>query len=56
MSYLAVMGPAVDDVCACVCSSSLEAVCALVGIVLGAGTQRQSNFTSSIKLVKKNLS
>lgn len=41
MSYLAVMGPVVDGVCACVCSSSLEAVCALAGIVLGAGNKQK---------------
>lgn len=34
--YLVVMGPAVDGVCACVYSSSLEAVCASVYTVLGA--------------------
>lgn len=34
--YLVVMGPAVGGVCACVYSSSLEAVCASVYTVLGA--------------------
>lgn len=34
--YLVVAGPAVDGVCACVYSSSLEAVCASVCIVPGA--------------------
>lgn len=34
--YLVVMGPAVDGVCACVYSSSWEAVCASVYTVLGA--------------------
>lgn len=37
MLYLVVVGPVVDGVCACVCSSSLGAVCALVCTVLGAG-------------------
>lgn len=36
ISYLVVMDPAVDGVCACACSSSLEAVCASVCTVLGA--------------------
>lgn len=36
MEFLVVMGPAVDGACACVCSSSLEAVCASICTVLGA--------------------
>lgn len=35
--YLVAVGPAVGGVCACVCFSSLEAVCASVCTVLGAG-------------------
>lgn len=38
--YLAAVGPAVDGVCACVCFSSLEAVCASVCTVLGAGKEK----------------
>lgn len=40
MFYLVVMGPVVDGVCACVCSSSLEAVCASVCTVLVAGKNK----------------
>ena len=39
-SYLVVMGPVADGVCACVCSSSLEAVCASICTVLGAGGEK----------------
>lgn len=51
MSYLVVMGPVVDGVCACVYSSSLEAVCASVCTVLGAGKKNTKTcIRVSIKL------
>lgn len=51
MSYLVVMGPVVGGVCACVCSSSLEAVCASVCTVLGAGEKKtHKNMHVSIEL------
>lgn len=37
------MGPVVDGVCACVCSSSLEAVCASICTVLVAGEKKHKN-------------
>lgn len=40
LSYLVVKGPVADGVCACVCSSSLGAVCASVCTVLGAGGEK----------------
>lgn len=50
--YLVVMGPAVDGVCACVCSSSLEAVCALVCIVLGAKETHNKHLLTAVASVR----
>lgn len=43
-----VVGLAVDDACVCVCSSSLEVVCASVCTVLGAeGAKKTKHFRCS---------
>lgn len=46
------MGPAADGVCACVCSSSLEAVCASVCIVLGAKETENKHLLKAVASVR----
>lgn len=46
------MGPAVDGVCACVYSSSLEVVCASACIVPGAKETHNKHFLTVVASVR----